>query len=80
MQTNAVLIVQKPSKGDMSGNTAYTPLGSTYIILMGGKITVRLTALGLIIPDYLFYPIYHLYYKYGIYLHGLSKRTALDIK
>ena len=25
----------------MSGNTAYTPLGSTYIILIGGKITIR---------------------------------------
>ena len=25
----------------MSGNTVYTSLGSTYIILMGGKITVR---------------------------------------
>ena len=41
MQTNAVLIVQKTSKGDISGNTVYTPLGSTYITLMGGKITVR---------------------------------------
>ena len=42
MQTNTVLIVQKTSKGDMSGNTAYTPLSSTCIILIGGKITVRL--------------------------------------
>ena len=42
MQTNTVIIVQKTSKGGMSGNTAYTPLGSTYITLMGGKITVRL--------------------------------------
>ena len=42
MQTNTVIIVQKTSKGDVSGNTAYTPLGSTYIILIGGKITVRL--------------------------------------
>ena len=41
MQTNTVIIVQKTSKGDVSGNTAYTPLGSTYITLMGGKITVR---------------------------------------
>ena len=41
MQTNTVIIVQKTSKGDMSGNTAYTPLGSTCIILMGGKITVK---------------------------------------
>ena len=41
MQTNTVIIVQKTSKGDVSGNTAYTPPGSTYIILMGGKITVR---------------------------------------
>ena len=39
---NTVIIVQKTSKGDISGNTAYTPLGSTYIILIGGKITVRL--------------------------------------
>ena len=62
MQTNAVLIVQKTSKGDISGNTAYTPLGSTYIILTGGKITVRLTVPGLIVPDYLSYPTYHLYH------------------
>ena len=41
MQTNTVIIVQKTSKGDMSGNTAYTPLGSTCITLTGGKITVR---------------------------------------
>ena len=41
MQTNTVIIVQKTSKGDVSGNTAYTPLGSTYIISTGGKITVR---------------------------------------
>ena len=41
MQTNIVIIVQKTSKGDVSGNTAYTPLSSTCIILMGGKITVR---------------------------------------
>ena len=41
MQTNTVIIVQKTSKGDISGNIAYTPLGSTYIILTGGKITVR---------------------------------------
>ena len=41
MQTNTVIIVQKTSKGDISGNTAYTPLGSTCITLMGGKITVR---------------------------------------
>ena len=36
-----MIIVQKTSKGDVSGNTVYTPLGSTYIILTGGKITVR---------------------------------------
>ena len=42
MQTNTVIIVQKTSKGDMSSNIAYTPLGSTCIILTGGKITVRL--------------------------------------
>ena len=41
MQTNAVLIVQKTSKGDMSGNTAYTSLGSTCIISTGEKITVK---------------------------------------
>ena len=41
MQTNTVIIVQKTSKGDVSGNTAYTPLSSTYIISTGGKITVR---------------------------------------
>ena len=38
---NTMIIVQKTSKGDISGNTAYTPLGSTCIILTGGKITVR---------------------------------------
>ena len=42
MQTNTVIIVQKTSKGDVSGNTVYTPLGSTCIILIGEKITVRL--------------------------------------
>ena len=62
MQINAVFIVQKTSKGDVSGNTAYTPLGSTCIILMGGKITIRLTVPGFIVPDYLFYPIYYLYH------------------
>ena len=62
MQTNAVLIVQKTSKGDVSGNTAYTPLGSTCIILTGGKITVRLTVLGLIVPDCLSCPVCHLYH------------------
>ena len=41
MQTNTVIIVQKTSKGDISGNTMYTPLGSTYITSIGGKITVR---------------------------------------
>ena len=41
MQTNTVIIVQKTSKGDMSGNTAYTPLDSTYITLTGGKITIK---------------------------------------
>ena len=41
MQTNTVIILQKTSKGDVSGNTAYTPLNSTCITLMGGKITVR---------------------------------------
>ena len=41
MQTNTVIIIQKTSKRDMSGNTVYTPLGSTHIILIGGKITVR---------------------------------------
>ena len=62
MQTNAVLIVQKTSKGDVSGNTVYTPLGSTCITLTGGKITIRSTALGLIVPDYLSCPICHLYH------------------
>ena len=38
---NTVIIVQKTSKGDVSGNTAYTPSGSTCIISTGGKITVR---------------------------------------
>ena len=42
MQTNAVIIIQKTSKGDVSSNTVYTPLGSTCITLMGGKITIRL--------------------------------------
>ena len=42
MQTNTVIIIQKTSKGDISGNTVYTPLGSTCIILIGGKITVKL--------------------------------------
>src|SRR5580692_2071163 len=41
MQTNAVIIVQKTSKGDVSGNTACTPPGSTCITSIGGKITVR---------------------------------------
>ena len=41
MQINTMIIVQKTSKGDISGNTACTPLGSTYITLIGGKITVR---------------------------------------
>ena len=62
MQTNAVIIIQKTSKRDISGNTVYTPLDSTYIILMGGKITVKLTVLGLIVPNYLSCPICHLYY------------------
>ena len=62
MQTNAVLIVQKTSKGDISGNTAYTPLGSTCIILIEGKITIKLTVLGLIVPNYLSCPIYYLYH------------------
>ena len=57
-----MLIIQKTSKGDISGNTAYTPLGSTYIILIGEKITIKLTVLGLIVPNYLFCPIYHLYH------------------
>ena len=38
MQTNTVIIVQKTSKGDVSGNTAYTPPGSTCITSTGGKI------------------------------------------
>ena len=62
MQTNAVFIIQKTSKGDMSGNTVYTPLGNICITLIGGKITVKSTVLGLIVPDYLFCPIYHLYH------------------
>ena len=62
MQTNAVLIIQKTSKGDMSGNTAYTPLGNTYITLIEGKITVKSTVLGLIVPNCLSYPIYYLYH------------------
>ena len=57
-----MLIVQKTSKGDISGNTAYTLLGSTYITLTEGKITVKLTALGPIVPDYLSCPIYYLYH------------------
>ena len=64
MQTNAVLIIQKTSKGDISGNTAYTLLGSTCIISTGGKITVRSTALGLIVPNYLSCPICHLYHTF----------------
>ena len=36
-----MIIIQKTSKGDISGNTAYTPLGSTCITLTGGKITVK---------------------------------------
>ena len=39
---DTVIIIQKTSKGDISGNTAYTPLGSTYTILTGGKITIKL--------------------------------------
>ena len=31
---------KKTSKGDMRGNTVYTPLGSTCITLTGGKSTV----------------------------------------
>ena len=62
MQTNTVLIIQKTSKGDISGNTVYTPLGSTYITLIGEKITIRLTTSGLIVPNYLFCPIYYLYH------------------
>ena len=38
MQTNAVIIVQKTSKGDVSGNTTYTPPGSTCTTSTGGKI------------------------------------------
>ena len=34
-------LTQKTSKRDVSGNIAYTPLGSTCIISTGGKITVR---------------------------------------
>ena len=41
MQTNTVIIIQKTSKGDVSGNTACIPLGSTCITSTGGKITVR---------------------------------------
>ena len=41
MQTNTVIIVQKTSKGDVSGNTACTSPGSTCITSTGGKITVR---------------------------------------
>ena len=41
MQTNTVIIVQKTSKGDVSGNTACTPVSSTCITSTGGKITVR---------------------------------------
>ena len=62
MQINAVFIIQKTSKGDVSSNTAYTPLGSTCITLTGGKITIRLTVLGLIVPNYLSCPIYYLYH------------------
>src|SRR6266576_2718602 len=57
MQTNAVLIVQKTSKGDVSGNTACTPPGSTCITSTGGKITVRSTVPGLIAPDCLSCPV-----------------------
>ena len=59
---NTILIVQKASKGDMSGNTVYTPLGSTCITSMGGKIAVKSTAPGLIVPNYLSYPVYYLYH------------------
>ena len=41
MQTNAVIIVQKTSKGDVSGSTACTSPDSTCITSTGGKITVR---------------------------------------
>ena len=34
-------LTQKTSKRDVSGNIAYTPLGSTCIILIGGKITIK---------------------------------------
>ena len=65
MQTNTVLIVQKTSKGDVSGNTAYTPPGSTCITSTGGKITVRSTAPGHspwlpILPCLPFIPCFHL--------------------
>ena len=36
--------------------------GNTYIILIEEKITIKLTALGLIVPNYLSYFIYYLYY------------------
>ena len=36
-----MIIVQKTSKGDISSNTVYTPLGSTCITLTGGEITIR---------------------------------------
>jgi len=31
---------KKTSKGDVSGNTVYTPLSSTYTTLTGGKSTI----------------------------------------
>jgi hypothetical protein len=41
MQTNTVKLgTKKTSKGDVSGNTVCTPLGSTYTASTGGKSTV----------------------------------------
>ena len=74
MQINTVLIVQKTSKGDVSGSTACTPLGSTCIILTGGKITIRLTVPGLITPNCLSCPVCllnHILCLYIAYLYIL---------
>ena len=59
-----MFIIQKTSKGDVSGNTVYTPLGNTCIILIGGKITVKSTVPGPIVPNYLFCPICYLYHAF----------------
>jgi len=58
--------VQKTSKGDVKGNTACTPLGNTYTTSTGGKIPLGCCSKTPVkkCPNYLFCPIYHLYYAF----------------